>query len=136
MWGPAGIRQFVGHQLPGGGFGGAAQGCRLRISRGVEEQRKFHGRAKGLKVDGGVALVHWRYGARLNLGALANHSEHTFAAGIFLGAGLGLREDLSSQTREIGGRCSKWRGEQKIQIKNPPACPRRNRMNSRIIRQG
>ena len=72
---------------------------------------KSRGRAKDLRVDGGVIQGHiWRY-ARLNPETLANYANQIFTLSIFLGTGSDKRDDLLRQTGEVGGHGIKGEGE-------------------------
>ena len=77
------------------------------------QQCKSQGRAKDLRVDGGVIQGHPRRHARLSPETLANYASQIFTLSIFLGTGSDKRDDLLSHTGEIGGPGSKGgkRGE-------------------------
>ena len=73
------------------------------MSRGVGKRCVSQAHAKGLKVDGGAARAHLRRYARLSPEAPATRPEQISTLDIFLGAGMGNRNDLLSPAGEIEG---------------------------------
>ena len=104
----------------------------MGVSRVVGTQCKFEGRAKELKVDGGVVRVHSILCARVNPGALANDAKQIFTLSGILGAGSDNRNDLFGPIRrnrrtlkQREGKGRKGRKEGRKEGTGPAACPPR-----------
>ena len=65
------------------------------------KKRKLQGNGKALKIDSRVTRVHKRRCTMLQLETLARYARNISHSDIFLSVGLGKRNELSGQFREV-----------------------------------